>query len=60
MVLLLLHLLLLLLLPLLMMMLVLVTQTFFMPTKSDEGVRAFRQWIAKFGGKGPRWAVSDG
>lgn len=27
-----------------------------MPTKSDEGVRAFRQWIVKFGGGGPRWA----
>ena len=27
-----------------------------MPTKSDEGVRAFRQWIVKFAGGGPRWA----
>jgi hypothetical protein len=33
-------------------------QTFYMPTKSDEGVRAFRQWISKFGGKAPAWAVS--
>lgn len=34
------------------------TQAFYMPTRSDEGVRAFRQWLQKFGGGGPQWAVS--
>lgn len=25
-----------------------IDRAFYMPTKSDEGVRAFRQWIIKF------------
>lgn len=33
-----------------------IDRAFYMPTKSDEGVRAFRQWIVKWGGGGPRWA----
>lgn len=33
-----------------------IDRAFYMPTKSDEGVRAFRQWIVKWGGGGPKWA----
>lgn len=33
-----------------------IDRTFYMPTRSDEGVRAFRQWIVKFGSGGPKWA----
>jgi hypothetical protein len=35
-----------------------IDRTFYMPTKSDEGVRAFRQWIVKYAGGAPKWAVS--
>lgn len=34
-----------------------IDRIFYMPTKSDEGVRAFRQWLVKFAGAGPKWMV---
>lgn len=33
-----------------------IDRAFYMPTKSDEGVRAFRQWLVRWGAGDPRWA----
>lgn len=34
-----------------------IDRAFYMPTRSDEGVRVFRQWLLKYGGGAPKWAV---
>ena len=33
-------------------------RTFYMPTESDLGVRAFRKWYRELGQGGPKWPVS--
>jgi hypothetical protein len=30
---------------------------YFMPTKSDRPIKAFREWVKEFGNGGPRWPV---
>ena len=35
-----------------------IDRAFYMPTRSDEGVRAFRNWLLRFAGGAPKWAVS--